>query len=278
MLGENLGMTLPFKAVAVDMDGTFLDDRKQFNHEEFDQILTEFEKRNVQFIVASGRPYARLEQDFGEFANRIDFVSLNGSRLIIKGKDAAGYPMERQDVLNLIKDVREKYGTRATMVFEKDIAYLKTDVPKEERDFLAYFAGRSAEVDNWNDMPEEDIFQITFDLDRKYAKAIEDDFNNKYENKISAFGSANTAIDVNVQGINKGAGLKRLLEQMNMTGDDLIAFGDGGNDIAMLQFAKYSYAMANGMEEVKKHAKFVAPANTENGVFKVLQKYLAEDK
>ncbi|MFR4968968.1 MAG: Cof-type HAD-IIB family hydrolase [Lactobacillus kalixensis] len=271
-------MTLPFKAVAVDMDGTFLDDRKQFNHEEFDQILTEFEKRNVQFIVASGRPYARLEQDFGEFANRIDFVSLNGSRLIIKGKDAAGYPMERQDALNLIKDVREKYGTRATMVFEKDIAYLKTDVPKEERDFLAYFAGRSAEVDNWNDMPEEDIFQITFDLDRKYAKAIEDDFNNKYENKISAFGSANTAIDVNVQGINKGAGLKRLLEQMNMTGDDLIAFGDGGNDIAMLQFAKYSYAMANGMEEVKKHAKFVAPANTENGVFKVLQKYLAEDK
>ena len=32
-------MTLPFKAVAVDMDGTFLDDRKQFNHEQFDQIL-----------------------------------------------------------------------------------------------------------------------------------------------------------------------------------------------------------------------------------------------
>lgn len=37
-------MTLPFKAVAVDMDGTFLDDRKQFNHKEFDQILTDFYK------------------------------------------------------------------------------------------------------------------------------------------------------------------------------------------------------------------------------------------
>ena len=47
-------MTLPFKAVAVDMDGTFLDDRKQFNHKEFDQILTEFEQRGVHFIVASG--------------------------------------------------------------------------------------------------------------------------------------------------------------------------------------------------------------------------------
>lgn len=43
-------MTLPFKAVAVDMDGTFLDDRKQFNHEQFDQILTELEKRNVHSL------------------------------------------------------------------------------------------------------------------------------------------------------------------------------------------------------------------------------------
>lgn len=271
-------MTLPFKAVAVDMDGTFLDDRKQFNHEEFDQILKEFDKRDVQFIVASGRPYARLKQDFGEFAERIDFVSLNGSRLIVKGKDVASYPIERQDVMNLISDAHQKYGKRATMVFENDIAYLNTEVPKEERDFLAYFAGRSAEVDNWNEMPDENIYQITIDLDRKYAQAVEDDFNTKYENKISAFGSANTAIDINTQGINKGEGLRLLLEHMNMTGDDLIAFGDGGNDIAMLEFAKYSYAMANGMEEVKKHAKYVAPANTENGVFRVLQKYLFEDK
>lgn len=42
-------MTLPFKAVAVDMDGTFLDDRKQFNHKEFDQILTEFEQTRSTF-------------------------------------------------------------------------------------------------------------------------------------------------------------------------------------------------------------------------------------
>ena len=82
---------------------------------------------------------------------------------------------------------------------------------------------------------------------------------------------------MNVKGISKGTGLKRLLEKLGMTGKDLIAFGDGGNDIDMLDFAEYSYAMANGMQEVKDHAKFVAPANTENGVFKVLQEYLDKD-
>lgn len=47
-------MTLPFKAVAVDMDGTFLDDRKQFNHEQFDQLLTEFEKKRSSFYCCFG--------------------------------------------------------------------------------------------------------------------------------------------------------------------------------------------------------------------------------
>ena len=271
-------MTLPFKAVAVDMDGTFLDDRKQFDHEQFDQLLTEFEKRGVHFIVASGRPYVRLKQDFKGFADRMDFVTLNGSRLIIKGKDAASYPMDRQDVLELIDDVQAEYGKMATMVFEKNIAYLNSEVDKDERDFLAYFAGNSDLVDNWNDMPDGDIYQITFGMDSKHAADVEEAFNKDHENKISAFASATFAIDVNVKGVSKGSGLERLLAKMDMTGDDLIAFGDGGNDIPMLDFAKYSYAMANGMDKVKKHAKFIAPANTENGVFRVLQKYLDEEK
>ena len=271
-------MTLPFKAVAVDMDGTFLDDRKQFDHEQFDQLLTEFEKRGVHFIVASGRPYVRLKQDFKGFADRMDFVTLNGSRLIIKGKDAASYPMDRQDVLELIDDVQAEYGKMATMVFEKNIAYLHSEVYKDERDFLAYFAGNSDVIDDWNDLPEDDIYQITFGMDSKHAADVEEAFNKDHENKISAFASATFAIDVNVKGVSKGSGLERLLAKMGMTGDDLIAFGDGGNDIPMLDFAKYSYAMANGMDKVKKHAKFIAPANTENGVFRVLQKYLDEEK
>ncbi|MBD5431801.1 MAG: HAD family hydrolase [Lactobacillus sp.] len=270
-------MTLPFKAVAVDMDGTFLDDRKQYNHEQFDKLLTEFEKRGVHFIVASGRPYARLKEDFKDFADRMDFVTANGSRLIIEGKEAAVYPFKREDMLELIAQVQAKYGKMATMVFEREMAYLHSEVAKQERDFLAYFAGASTVIDDWNDLPKDDIIQVTFGMDSNHAKDIEKAFNDTHSNKIVAFASANMAIDVNVAGVNKGSGLKRLLEKLDMTGDDLIAFGDGGNDIDMLDFAKYSYAMDNGMDEVKKHASYIAPANTENGVFRVLQKYLDEN-
>ena len=51
---------------------------------------------------------------------------------------------------------------------------------------------------------------------------------------------------------------------------------DGENDIEMLKLAGFSYAMENGQDSVKKIAKFIAPSNNDNGVFKVLNKYLNE--
>ena len=46
----------PFKAIAVDMDGTFLDDQKHFNREHFDQILNKCQKQGIAFIICSGDP------------------------------------------------------------------------------------------------------------------------------------------------------------------------------------------------------------------------------
>ena len=53
-----------------------------------------------------------------------------------------------------------------------------------------------------------------------------------------------------------------------------MAFGDNFNDIGMLQQAEESYAVANAADGVKRAAKHVAPANTENGVLCVLKEKL----
>lgn len=117
---------------------------------------------------------------------------------------------------------------------------------------------------------------MTFNTSGKEAQHIQDSFDKEHGEVISAFGSADFAVDVNAYGVSKAEGLKELLAKFGLTGDDLIAFGDGGNDIEMLKLAKYSYAMENGMDEVKAVAKYVAPNNNESGVFKVLEKYLQE--
>lgn len=271
-------MTLPFKAVAVDMDGTFLNEKRDFNHEEFAEILDILEKEKVQFIVASGRPYARLKQDFKDFKDRMDFVTVNGARLIAEGKQVGITPIKRDLILNTVAFGEKTYPGVTTLVFGPGKAYVLKSAPAEEKKFLAYFAGDVGELDKWEDLPDEDFVQITFNCGGKNAPTIEKAINDQYGKVISAYGSADFAVDVDAYGVSKAEGLKELLAKFGLTGDDLIAFGDGGNDIEMLKLAKYSYAMENGMDEVKKVARFVAPKNSENGVFRVLKKYIQADK
>ena len=83
-------------------------------------------------------------------------------------------------------------------------------------------------------------------------------------------------MDIIPEGVNKAVGLKEFLAYLDVPRSELIAFGDGENDLEMLKFAGLSYAMANGQDIVKKIAKFIAPTNNDNGVFKVLNKYLDE--
>ena len=77
---------LPFKAVAVDVDGTFENDNKEYNHEMFGEILYRLHKHGAHFIIASGRPAGRLNDDFGDFIDSVDFVADNGAVLVRDGK------------------------------------------------------------------------------------------------------------------------------------------------------------------------------------------------
>ncbi len=267
-------MTIPFKAVAVDMDGTFLNDQRSYDHDLFAQILNKLEKHNIQFIVASGRPFARLKNDFSEFIDRVDFVTANGSRLIVEGKEVAVEGLTKKQTIDLINFVHHTYGSMATMAYGRETAYIGTEAPAKDKEFLQYFAKESVEISDWEELPDDTFIELTFHHDSKIAGEIEKKFNEQYGNIVTTFASNPVAIDAVKHGINKATGLKKLLAYFGLTGEDLIAFGDSGNDIPMLDFAKYSYAMENGMAIAKEHAKYLAPSNNDNGVLRVLNEYL----
>lgn len=270
-------MSLPFKAVAIDMDGTLLDDQEHYDHSLFGQIFSELNRRGIQVIAASGRPYARLTKDFEKWADKMSFVTLNGARMVKQGREVAGHTLARDDVFTLIKNVQAKYGQIASMIFETDRAYLPSYVHGKVFKFMKYFTGKYEIIDDFDDLPEGNIYQLNFNLESSIAPEIAAAFNKEHKHQVVAFRSAPKAIDINQAGVSKAAGLEELLGNMNISGDELIAFGDSGNDLPMLKFARYSYAMANADDYVKKEAKYLAPANNESGVLKVLQEYLNKD-
>lgn len=72
----------------------------------------------------------------------------------------------------------------------------------------------------------------------------------------------------------KGAAIAALCKELGCTSENAMTFGDASNDCSMLEFAKYSFAMANGDEKCKASAKYSAPSNAEDGVAQIIEKYV----
>jgi Cof subfamily protein (haloacid dehalogenase superfamily) len=75
--------------------------------------------------------------------------------------------------------------------------------------------------------------------------------------------------------VTKAAGLDFLSEQVGFTREGTVAFGDGENDVELLEWAGYGVAVANAHERVKEAADFVCPSVDEEGVAQVLEAFLA---
>ena len=73
-------------------------------------------------------------------------------------------------------------------------------------------------------------------------------------------------IEINHSEVNKGNALKWLCKKLGIDISELIAFGDGGNDIDMIKAAGCGVAMANGCDEIKRCADVITRTNDEEGV------------
>ena len=81
-------------------------------------------------------------------------------------------------------------------------------------------------------------------------------------------------IEVMPLGVDKGTGLSALAKYLKLTPSEVMAVGDGENDLAMLRYAGLSVAMGNACDTVKKTARVVTETNDEDGLAKAVERVL----
>lgn len=267
--------TIPFKAVAVDMDGTFLTEKKTFDHQLFGKILKKLQANNIPFISATGNQLIRSHEYFQEFTEGIDYVSENGAILEADGKVIKRTALDYDIAQKLLHFIQTKYPEAIIMVSAEHHCYILKSMDKATKDDIRIYYRKVEEIDKFTDIdPSDAILKVCLTADDELATIIQDRFNEKYGDYVRGTSSGNMTIDLVHKGINKAKGVADMLKYYGIEQKDLIAFGDGENDIGMLEACGYSYAMENANAKTKAVAKYEAPSNDENGVLKVLAKYL----
>ena len=92
---------------------------------------------------------------------------------------------------------------------------------------------------------------------------------------LSIYRSEPYFLEIMPKGIDKAFSLQILLEQQGLTAQNLIACGDGFNDLSMIQYAGMGVAMQNAQEVVKAAANYVSPyTNDEDAVAHAIKKFV----
>lgn len=268
-----------YKIIALDMDGTLLNNSKQIT-EATKKCLKSAREKGIKIVLASGRPIDGLKKYLKEL-DLIDenqyVLSYNGclvqetkSKKIIheigiKGKD-----------LHYLNDLSKKYKVNIH-AFSPTKGLIVENVSKYTK-HEAQMNGIEINTINFAEIEaDEDIVKVMMIDEPEILDAAIEKLPKEIYEKYTVVKSAPFFLEfINKHG-DKGVGLKALAEHLKVNKHEIIAMGDAGNDLAMINYAGLGVAMGNASEEIKKAADYITLSNEEDGVAKVIKKYILEN-
>ena len=275
----NKSTALPYSIIALDLDGTLTNSEKNITPRTFDALM-KAQREGVRLVLASGRPtfgIAALANqlqlaDYGGYV-----LSYNGGRIIDWSEKTVIFSqVVDQKLVPILYDFAEK--AQLPIVTYLPDAILAS---KNEGEYLA-------EEARINGMPivvapnfVEEAMQIAGGSTKflipgepELLIQLESEMKAALSEQMEVFRSAPFFLELPPKGIDKAQSLQRLLTHLGLERESLMAFGDGFNDLSMIQFAGQGVAMANAVEEVKSIADFVTTSNEEDGIAHALEQLL----
>lgn len=260
---------MKYKLLVLDLDGTLTNSQKEltpFTH----QILIDAQQQGLQLILASGRPTYGIvplarQLEMEQYGGYI--LSFNGGKVIEAKTGRVLYEQALPpDIMPLL--YQRSYEAGLTILSYKD-KYILTENAADKyvkyESFLTKMKIR--ETDNFlRDLPlPADKCLVVGEPEELVP--LEEKLRQELSSRINVYRSEAFYLELVPKGVDKAASLARLLERIHVRQEEIIAIGDGYNDVSMIRFAGLGVAMANAQPPVKASANCVTPfTNDEDGV------------
>ncbi len=265
------------RLLAMDLDGTLTNDDKEISPATLSALM-DLQRCGVRLVLASGRPTfgimplakkLRMDQ-FGGF-----ILSYNGG-LVLDCQTMAvlhHQTLPRVDQQRIV-EIAERDGHAVLGYVNSEIVTTRPDdcyVAEEKR--INKMNVRGVE-DLLQELEGVDVVKLLIVGEPRSLATTEASMQSLREDGIWAYRSQPFFLEAVPQGIDKAESLDKLLNHLKLKPEDLVAIGDGGNDVSMIKYAGIGVAMQNAPDEVKAHADWVTTLdNNHDGVVEAIERF-----
>ena len=271
---------MDIRVIATDMDGTLLDPKGQLDLPRLEKILDKLDQCDIRFVIATGNEVHRMRQLLGHLAERVVLVVANGARIFENNELIQAQTWDDAMVDKALAHFKGRECQDQFVVTAMNGGFVKKGTVFTELDkfmtpeMIEKLYQRMNFVDEFDPNLFGGVLKMSMVVGEERLDSVLQEVNDLFDGRVRAVSSGYGCIDILQDGIHKAWGLVELLKRWNLKPEQIMAFGDSENDIEMLELAGISFAMENAEESVKRVATKVAPANSQAGVYQVLENWL----
>ncbi|HLS35190.1 MAG TPA: Cof-type HAD-IIB family hydrolase [Bacillota bacterium] len=249
--------------IVFDIDGTLVDEEKVL-HEKTKQAIQMLQENGHYVALATGRPTFWYEE-IREVLNIQTYISFNGQHVVYEGDIIYENPIEQNNLMKLYEEILDLQLPMAFLDDEKMV------VTEEDNYFI-----NNCFINLLDEYPK---IECPIQFDRSFYQALIFTDKKLPSNIIERYSMFDFlhwhkySYDILPKGGSKAVGIQILLEQLHEENIKVFAFGDGANDIEMIETADVGIAMDNGLPSLKQRADYVTDHVDDFGVVKALRYY-----
>lgn len=269
------------KMIGMDLDGTLLTSQKELTAYTRD-VLGRAVEQGIVVLPATGRPLSGITEELLGFPGFRYAVTANGGRVVdLRSGETLYEELVPVESARKVLQVFYRYDTLREIYFD-GTGYVQEDALQnvgrylDEPPMMQYLLRTRVPVpDLWKKFEEEnrgsDKVQGLFVSLEDRDLALEE---LRTVPGIEITGALKKNIEVNAAGVNKGRALVMLGERLGIQREEIMAFGDGSNDLKMMREVGTGVAMENAKDEVKNAAGHMARSNDEDGVARFIEEHV----
>ncbi|WP_114571987.1 Cof-type HAD-IIB family hydrolase [Exiguobacterium flavidum] len=268
---------MPYEMIVLDLDDTLLTSDHTISPKTKAALL-DAQERGKKVVLASGRPtYAMTalaeELELAKYGSFI--LSFNGASIIDCRTNEYWFSSTlAPETVHMLHDlsIREDVYIHTYVGHE-----IFTETPNEYTTIEGELTGMPViKVDDFKESIKEPVVKCLMLADPARLAQVEEKLRVELAGELAVARSKPFFLEFTEAGVTKGTSLAFLAEKLGIAQSDVIACGDGNNDLTMIEWAGLGVAMANAQDEVKRKADHMTASNDEDGIALVVERFMMD--